>query len=75
MKASEEDWVNSQTMKARVVRYVTIQSPQWVSELTHSSSEASIYDEVFINLVISSKSMKEFSMNLKIWAPILFLGV
>ena len=29
------------TTKARVVRYVIIQSPQWFSGLTHSSSEGS----------------------------------
>ena len=42
MEASEEEWVNSQK-EARVVRYVILQSPQWFSELTYSSSEASIY--------------------------------
>ena len=31
------------TTKARVVRNAIIQSSQWFSELTHSSSEASIY--------------------------------
>ena len=29
------------TTKARVVRYAIIQSPQWFSELTHSSSQGS----------------------------------
>ena len=35
-------WVNSQNYtEASVVPYIIIQSPQWFSELTHSSSEAS----------------------------------
>ena len=32
------------TTKARVVRYAIIQSLQWFSELTHSSSDASKYN-------------------------------
>ena len=58
LKASEEEWVNRQTTKARVVRYAIIQSPQWFSELTHSSSEASIYKS-FINRIFIDKINKE----------------
>ena len=41
MEASEEEWVNPKTTKARFVRYAIIQSLQCFLELTHSSSEAS----------------------------------
>ena len=46
----EEEWVNPQTTKARFVRYAMIQSLQRFSELTHFSSEVSIYS---INLSLS----------------------
>ena len=43
MKFSKEKWINPKTTKARIVCYAIIQSSQWFSELTLSSSEASIY--------------------------------
>ena len=38
-----ESGLTPKITKARVIRYAIIQSPQWFSELTHSSSVASIY--------------------------------
>ena len=35
--------LNPKTTKARVIHYAIIQSPQWFWELTHSSSEVSLY--------------------------------
>ena len=40
------------TTKAMVIRYAIIQSPQWFSELTHSSSEVSIYCTLFREVFI-----------------------
>ena len=42
LEASEKEWVNSQN-------YAIIQSSQWFSELTHSSSEASNYKKKWPN--------------------------
>ena len=41
-RPSRKSGITPKTTKVRVNSYVIIQSPHWFSELTHSSSEASI---------------------------------
>ena len=43
MEPPRKSELTPKTIKARVIRYAIIKLPQWFSELTHSSSEASIY--------------------------------
>ena len=56
MEASEEEWVNSQSTKARVLRYAISQLLQWFSELTHLSSEPSKSYLSIIKLVFKKSS-------------------
>ena len=43
-RPSRKTGLTHKTTETRIVRYAMIQSPQWFSELTHSSSEASTSD-------------------------------
>ena len=55
MEASEEEWVNPKDYYDEgFTLYAIILSPQWFSELTHSSSQTFILFYTFFMAVITS---------------------